>query len=169
MKKTLIFMSMIIVLFMFSACGNDRDTDKKNASNNEPEPVSIKKQQNRSAERTEAKKDGPKWHKPDYKEQFGDYKITFVELGSVKCVPCKMMVPVMEEIDEKYGNEVNIVFHDVWTPEGRPFAKEYGIRGIPTQVFLDENGKEFHRNMGFYPKERIVEVLRQKGVNIEGS
>jgi len=94
-------------------------------------------------------------------------KLTFVELGSVKCVPCKMMMPIMKEIEEKYGSEVKVVFHDVWTEAGRPYADKYGIRGIPTQVFLDANGKEFHRHTGFYPLEQIIPVLKQAGVNVD--
>jgi len=93
-------------------------------------------------------------------------KVTFIELGSVKCVPCKMMVPVMEEIEKKYGKEVKVVFHDVWTAAGEPYARQYGIRGIPTQIFLDENGKEFHRHTGFYPLEQILPVLEEKGVKV---
>ncbi len=94
-------------------------------------------------------------------------KVTFVELGSVKCVPCKMMMPVMKEIEEKYGSEVKVVFYDVWTEAGRPYADKYGIRGIPTQVFLDANGKEFHRHTGFYPLEQILPVLKKAGVKID--
>lgn len=93
-------------------------------------------------------------------------KVTFIELGSVKCVPCKMMVPVMEEIEKKYGSEVKVVFHDVWTAAGEPYARQFGIRGIPTQIFLDENGKEFHRHTGFYPLEQILPVLKEKGVKV---
>jgi thioredoxin 1 len=95
------------------------------------------------------------------------YKVTFVELGSVKCVPCKMMVPIMKEIEEKYGAEVQVIFHDVWTEEGRPYAEKLGIRGIPTQVFLDENGKEFYRHMGYYPMEQIIPILKKQGVKVE--
>lgn len=90
--------------------------------------------------------------------------VTFVELGSVNCIPCKMMQPIMEEIEKEYGEQVKIVFHDVWTEEGRPYAEKYGIRSIPTQVFLDAQGIEYFRHVGFFPKEEIVKVLRQKGV-----
>ena len=48
-----------------------------------------------------------------------ELKVTFVELGSVNCVPCKMMQPVMKEVHDKYGSQVKIVCHDVGTPEGR--------------------------------------------------
>ena len=94
-------------------------------------------------------------------------KVTFIELGSVRCIPCKAMVPIMKEVEKKYGNEVKVIFYDVWTAEGQPYASSYKVSGIPTQVFLDENGKEFHRHMGFYPREQLFEVLRKQGVNIK--
>ena len=97
-------------------------------------------------------------------EKSQKYKVTFVELGSVKCVPCKMMQPIMKSIEEKYGKDVLVIFYDVWTKEGAPMGDKYGIRGIPTQVFLDENGKEFFRHVGYYPEEEIVKLLNSKGI-----
>ena len=91
-------------------------------------------------------------------------KVTFIELGSVNCIPCKMMQPIMAEIEKEYAGQVKVVFHDVWTPEGRPYAEKYGIQAIPTQVFLDSEGKEYYRHAGFFPKNELVEVLKQKGV-----
>ena len=92
------------------------------------------------------------------------YKVTFIELGSVRCIPCQKMQPIMKSIEEKYAGQVKVVFHDVWTPEGKPFASIYGIESIPTQVFLDENGKEYKRHVGFFPEEELVKVLTEKGV-----
>ncbi|RJR31758.1 MAG: thioredoxin [Candidatus Latescibacterota bacterium] len=94
----------------------------------------------------------------------GKYLVTFVELGSVRCIPCKKMQPIMKEIEEEYADKVKVVFHDVWTPEGKPYAQKYGIRVIPTQVFLDKDGKEYFRHEGFFPKDELVKVLKQKGV-----
>jgi thioredoxin 1 len=74
------------------------------------------------------------------------------------------MIPIMEEIEKEYGNQVKVVFHDVWTEEGRPYAKKHGIKLIPTQIFLDEKGNEYFRHVGFFPKEKLVDVLQQKGV-----
>jgi thioredoxin 1 len=91
-------------------------------------------------------------------------KVTFIELGSVRCIPCKKMQPIMEEIKKEYKGQVKVVFYDVWTPEGRPYAYKYKIRLIPTQVFLDKDGKEYFRHLGFFPKEELVKVLKQKGV-----
>jgi len=91
-------------------------------------------------------------------------KVTFVELGSVNCIPCKMMQPIMKEIEEEYKNQVKVVFHDVWTPDGREDGMKYRIRVIPTQVFLDKDGKEYFRHEGFFPKEELVKILKMQRV-----
>jgi len=92
--------------------------------------------------------------------------IIFVELGSVRCIPCRQMQPVMKAIEQKYGSQVKVVFHDVWTDGGREYAETYEIRLIPTQVFLDAKGKEFFRHEGFYPEEEIHKLLQKRGLKI---
>lgn len=92
------------------------------------------------------------------------YKVTFIELGSVRCIPCQQMQPIMKSIQEKYSDQVKVVFYDVWTEAGAPYAKKYGIEAIPTQVFLDKDGKEYYRHVGYFPEEELVKVLQQKGV-----
>jgi len=92
------------------------------------------------------------------------YKVTFIELGSVRCIPCQKMQPVMKSIEEKYPKQVQVIFYDVWTPEGKPFAKKHKIQVIPTQVFLDEDGKEYYRHTGFFPEKELIKVLKTKGV-----
>jgi thioredoxin 1 len=94
-------------------------------------------------------------------------KVTFVELGSDKCIPCKQMQPVMKAIESKYGSQIKIVFYDVWKKEQKHYAEKYKIKLIPTQVFLDENGKEFFRHEGFYPEEEIDKILQAKGLTIK--
>ncbi|MBN2414126.1 thioredoxin family protein [candidate division KSB1 bacterium] len=89
-------------------------------------------------------------------------KVTFIELGSVKCIPCKAMQPVMKAIEKEYGEQINVVFYDVW--EDDSWAKKYDISVIPTQVFLDENGAEFFRHQGFYPQAEIEQLLSGKGL-----
>jgi thioredoxin 1 len=92
------------------------------------------------------------------------HKVTFIELGSVRCIPCRQMQSVMKSIEAKYGKEVKIDFYDVWTDAGKPYGVKYGIEAIPTQIFLDETGKEYYRHEGYFPEEELVKVLQQKGV-----
>ena len=89
-------------------------------------------------------------------------KVTFVELGSDQCIPCKEMRPVMDGVQKAFGDQVEIVFYDVWDDPAP--ANEYGIQMIPTQVFLDDKGAEFHRHTGFYPQEDIEALLVEQGL-----
>jgi len=91
-------------------------------------------------------------------------KITFVELGSVNCIPCKAMQPVMKAIEEKYGDQIKVVFYDVWQPDQKKYAQQYRIRLIPTQVFLDASDKEIFRHEGFFPEEEIDTLLQSHGL-----
>ena len=90
--------------------------------------------------------------------------ITFVELGSVNCIPCRKMQPVMKNIEEKYRDQIEIIFYDVWQEDQKPKAKEYSIRLIPTQVFLDTDGKELFRHEGFFPEKEIDKFLETQGL-----
>jgi thioredoxin 1 len=89
---------------------------------------------------------------------------TFIELGSVNCIPCKAMQPVMAAIEKEYAGRVKVIFYDVWTNAGAPYGRQYKIKAIPTQVFLDKEGKEFFRHLGFFSKEEIEKVLEKQGI-----
>ena len=101
---------------------------------------------------------------PKSKESAVKYKVTFIELGSVRCIPCQKMQVVMKSIEQKYGKQVKVVFHDVWTAEGKPFGEQYKIQVIPVQIFLDDKGNEFYRHEGFFPEEELIKVLNSKGI-----
>ena len=90
--------------------------------------------------------------------------VTFVELGSVKCVPCRMMQPVMRSVESRYGSQIKVVFYDIWKDDQKKFAVEYGVRVIPTQVFLDKNGREIFRHEGFFPEAEIDQLLQRHGL-----
>jgi thioredoxin 1 len=88
--------------------------------------------------------------------------VTMIDLGAKKCIPCKMMAPIMEKMEKVYRNKAAIVFIDVW--ENREQAVRFGIRAIPTQIFFDPEGKEVHRHVGFMSEKEIVVQLKKMGV-----
>jgi thioredoxin 1 len=90
-------------------------------------------------------------------------RVTMLDLGATKCVPCKMMAPIIEELKKEYAGKADILFIDVW--QNPDEARKYGIQAIPTQIFFDANGKEMFRNQGFMDKKRIVEALALLGVS----
>jgi thioredoxin 1 len=73
-----------------------------------------------------------------------------------------MMEPIIAELQQEYSGRASIIFIDVW--EHREQAPRFGIRGIPTQIFYDKDGKEVGRHVGFMDKKSIIEVFEQLGV-----
>lgn len=87
-----------------------------------------------------------------------------LDLGAGKCIPCKMMAPILDEMKEQYAGKLQVDFIDVWKhPDA---AKKYGVDSIPTQVFFDAKGKELFRHVGFYAKEDILAKWKALGVDL---
>lgn len=89
-------------------------------------------------------------------------KAVMLELGSVGCIPCEQMKPVMAKLSADYKGKLEVIFVDVRVD--RRAAQRFGVYMIPTQVFLDKSGKEFHRHIGYYSYEEIVLVLKNAGI-----
>ncbi|MCK9295991.1 MAG: thioredoxin family protein [Desulfobulbaceae bacterium] len=88
--------------------------------------------------------------------------VTMVDLGAGKCIPCKMMAPILEKLQKEYAGRAAIVFIDVW--EDRSQSAKFGISSIPTQIFYDKNGKEIYRHEGFLEEKGIAAKLQEMGV-----
>lgn len=88
--------------------------------------------------------------------------VTMIDLGAKKCIPCKMMAPILEKMEQRYRDRAAIVFIDVW--ENSEQAKRFRIRSIPTQIFFDENGREIYRHVGFMGEEDIIKQMKKMGV-----
>ncbi len=90
-----------------------------------------------------------------------------VDLGSVTCIPCKMMAPILEEIKKDYAGRLSVEFYDVvQNPEA---ARKYGMKLMPTQIFFDASGKERFRHEGFFAKDDILAKWKELGVDLSGS
>ncbi|MBI4634497.1 MAG: thioredoxin fold domain-containing protein [Deltaproteobacteria bacterium] len=88
--------------------------------------------------------------------------VTMVDLGAKKCIPCKMMAPILEKLGKVYAGKAAVVFLDVW--EDPAPARRFGIRAIPTQIFFDNKGREVYRHEGFLSEEAIVRRFKDMGV-----
>lgn len=100
--------------------------------------------------------------KKDYSQFPEKGMITMIDLGAKKCIPCKMMAPILVKLEKAYEGKANIVFIDVRKHQDQ--AKRFGIRAIPTQIFFDKSGKEVFRHLGFYDEQSIVSQLTKMGV-----
>jgi thioredoxin len=85
-----------------------------------------------------------------------------LDLGMGKCIPCKQMKPILEELKREYAGRCRVEIIDI--TDRRNLADKYRINLIPTQIFLDKDRKEVYRHEGFMPKADIVAKLRGMGV-----
>ena len=87
-----------------------------------------------------------------------------LDLGADKCVPCKMMAPILEELKTEFVGTFAVEFIDVWkNPDA---AIPYGIKVIPTQIFFSAEGKELFRHQGFFSREDILAKWTELGVSL---
>jgi thioredoxin 1 len=88
-----------------------------------------------------------------------------IDLGAGKCIPCKMMFPVLDELKKEYAGKLEVEFIDVWNnPDA---GKQHGIEVIPTQIFYDATGKELFRHIGFFSKDDILAKCKEIGVDLK--
>ena len=90
--------------------------------------------------------------------------VTMIDLGAKKCIPCKMMAPILVKMEKEYQGKASIVFIDVWKHKGQ--AQRFQIRAIPTQIFFDVSGDEVYRHVGFMGEKEITQVLEKLGVKL---
>ncbi|MCI8443580.1 MAG: thioredoxin, partial [Clostridia bacterium] len=83
--------------------------------------------------------------------------LTLVDFYATWCGPCKMLHPVLEEV-EKEVQTVSLKKLDV--DEEKKIAKEYGVMSIPTLV-LFKNGVEVARNVGFLGKQEMISWIER--------
>jgi len=88
-----------------------------------------------------------------------------VDLGASKCIPCKMMAPILDQIKEDYAGRLEVEVIDISKNPNQ--AGKYAIRIIPTQIFFDASGKELFRHEGFFSGEDILKKWKELGVDLE--
>jgi len=88
-----------------------------------------------------------------------------IDIGADQCIPCKMMAPILKELQKEYAGVFNVTFIDVWKDPDA--GRKFGIRIIPTQIFFDASGKELYRHEGFFSKEDILSKWKEFGINLE--
>lgn len=82
--------------------------------------------------------------------------IKLLDLWAPWCVPCKMMEPIIKELEEELKGRVDVVKINV--DENNEEASKYGVMSIPTYIVIKDN-KEVGRKVGMISKEELVKLL----------
>ena len=153
MRKYKVYIPVVLIILMFFALIFFRGEMVRFISQSRTEQLATVVKENLSDTITK---------KYDYSQNGENYEYTFLEFGSTGCYACRQMEGVMEEIKNKYVGKVKVVFVNLQKPENRELGDYYGIATIPTQVLLDQNGKEFFRHNGFYSVDDLVKQMNLK-------
>ncbi len=84
-----------------------------------------------------------------------------LDLGADKCIPCRMMAPILDALKTSHAGKLQVEFIDVWKHQDQ--AIPYGVRMIPTQIFFSPTGQELYRHQGFISREDILAKWRELG------
>lgn len=84
--------------------------------------------------------------------------LVLVDFWAPWCGPCKMIAPVLEELDSELGGKVKIVKLDV--DDNQETAAKFGVMSIPT-LLLFKDGEIVDKVVGFQPKEALAGVLEK--------
>jgi thioredoxin 1 len=87
-----------------------------------------------------------------------------LDLGATRCIPCKMMAPILEKLKQDYAERLEVEFIDVW--QNPDAAKQYKIEMIPTQIFYGDTRKELFRHVGFISREDILAKWKELGIDL---
>lgn len=95
----------------------------------------------------------------DFEKEVLNYSGTVVvDFFATWCGPCRMLGPVLEQVQEDMQDKIKIVKLDV--DDGENIARKYGIMSVPSMVIF-KDGKEIDRVVGFRQKEQLVEIFSQ--------
>ena len=92
-----------------------------------------------------------------FAELLQDEKLVIVDFWAVWCGPCRMLSPVLDEVEEEMADKITVVKVNV--DDADEIAMRYRIMSIPTLVFI-KGGKMVDRTVGAMPKSALVERIQ---------
>jgi thioredoxin 1 len=96
--------------------------------------------------------------KENFDNVLSDSELTVVQFSAPWCGPCRMLAPIISEIAEEHSESETLKIGKVNVDENTDLAMKYGIRGIPSILFIKE-GEVIDRIVGMKAKHEIQEKI----------
>lgn len=94
----------------------------------------------------------------EFEELIKENKPTLVDFFATWCGPCRMLSPILEQVEAGANGEFNVVKMDV--DESYDVAKKFGIMSVPTMIIF-KNGEEQEKIVGLRQKTQIEEAIKK--------
>ncbi|GEK29529.1 thioredoxin [Furfurilactobacillus siliginis] len=85
--------------------------------------------------------------------------LSVIDFWAPWCGPCKMMEPVLDQLEASYGEKIHFLKMNV--DDHQEIAEQYKVMSIPSLVVF-KNGKAVEKVSGYYPKEKLANYLQAK-------
>lgn len=90
------------------------------------------------------------------KAVLGSDRPVIVDFWAPWCGPCRMVAPILERIADEYGGKLTVA--KVNTDENPQWAERFGVRGIPTMLFV-HGGEVVHQQVGAIPEPYLRDIV----------
>ena len=90
-----------------------------------------------------------------FEKKIKDNKVVIIDFWAAWCGPCRMLAPIMDDVENLFPNQVGKVNVD----EERDLAAKYGVRSLPTVIFF-KDGEVMERIPGVAPKSMYIDKLK---------
>ncbi len=93
----------------------------------------------------------------NFSELLQDSKLVIVDFWATWCGPCRMLSPILDEVEEEMADQISVVKVNV--DDADEVAARYRIMSIPTLLFF-KNGELVDKTVGAMPKPALVEKIK---------
>ncbi|MCW1292335.1 MAG: thioredoxin [Candidatus Rehaiarchaeum fermentans] len=97
-------------------------------------------------------------NKESFDQAISKSKVSIVDFWAEWCMPCRMLEPVMEELEKELKGKID--FYRVNVDENPELAARFGIESIPT-LFIFKEGKPVDEIIGFRQKRELESLISQ--------
>lgn len=93
----------------------------------------------------------------NFNELLQDSKLVIVDFWATWCGPCRMLSPILDQVEEEMQDQITVVKVNV--DDADEIAAQYRIMSIPTLLFV-KNGQIVDKTVGAMPKPALVEKIK---------